>query len=224
MNRGYFITGTDTGVGKTRVAAGLLRAFARAGRRTVAMKPVASGCVGAPGALRNDDALMLMAQMTESAPYELVNPYAFEPPIAPHLAAAAVGVDIELGRIEDAWRALPAADVAVVEGAGGWRVPLTGRRSLAAVPQRLGLPVILVVGLRLGCLNHTLLTAEAIAADGCRLAGWVGNDIVGDPAAARAQVDTLAEWLQMLPLACLPWADGAEPDQVAERLMGCGLV
>ncbi len=222
--RAYFITGTDTGVGKTRVGAGLLHAFARAGLRTVAMKPVASGCEGEAGALRNADALELMARMTESAPYELVNPYAFAPPIAPHLAARAVGVRIDLDRIEAAWRRLPRAGAAIVEGAGGWRVPLHGRTSLAEVPRRLGLPGILVVGLRLGCLNHALLTAEAIAADGCALAGWIANDVQRDPEAARGQIDTLSEWLERPPLATLPRMDEAEPGQVAESLSNCGLV
>lgn len=223
-SRAFFVTGTDTGVGKTRVAAGLLHAFARAGLRTVAMKPVASGCESDGGALRNADALALMAQMTEPVSYETVNPYAFAPPIAPHLAARAAGVTMQMERIEAAWRALPPADVAVVEGAGGWRVPLQGRISLAEVPRRLGLPVILVVGLRLGCLNHALLTAEAIAADGCELAGWVGNDIEGDPEAAGDQIDTLTEWLKQPPLAALPRLDGAEPAQVADGLSGCSLV
>lgn len=215
--RRLFVTGTDTGVGKTVVATGLLRALALAGRRTVAMKPVASGCRRRGGRLVNADALALIASMTETAPYPVVNPYAFEPAIAPHLAARAANRRIELARIVEAWGRLPPADFTVVEGAGGWRVPIGGGSTLAAVPARLDLDVILVVAIRLGCLNHALLTAEAIAADGCRLAGWVANPASADEADLPAQVDTLREWLGA-PLAVLPRQAIMEPASVADCL------
>lgn len=215
--RRYFVTGTDTEVGKTVVAAGLLRALAMAGLRTVAMKPVASGCRVAAGGLRNDDALALMAAATEPLAYQDANPYAFEPPIAPHLAAARVGVAIDLGHIHDVYRRLPAADAVVVEGAGGWRVPLDGRRTMADIPRRLELAVVLVVGLRLGCINHALLTAEAIAGDGLRLAGWVANEI--EPAGAGDAVATLGQWLDAPCLGRVPWLARPEPAAVAEYLI-----
>ncbi|MGH8414141.1 MAG: dethiobiotin synthase [Gammaproteobacteria bacterium] len=176
--RGLFVTGTDTGVGKTCVATGLVRACVRAGLRTVGMKPVASGCVQTSDGLRNEDALALQAAANMPRPYEQVNPYCFGPPIAPHLAAAEVGVVIELPRILAAFTQLCAgADVVVVEGVGGWQVPLSESFGVPELARALALPVILVVGLRLGCLNHALLSARAIRDDGLRLAGWVANGI-----------------------------------------------
>ena len=150
---GFFVTGTDTGVGKTLVSAALLRRFAAAGRRVAGMKPVASGAIATTQGLRSEDALILLRESSPHAAYEHVNPYALEPPIAPHLAALAAGVTIDVVRIEAAFRALAAAaDLVVVEGVGGWRVPLGPDLDVAGLAARLGLPVILVVGLRLGCL------------------------------------------------------------------------
>lgn len=176
--RGVFVTGTDTGVGKTYVATGLVRASVRAGLRTVGMKPVASGCVQTPDGLRNEDALALQAAANMPRPYEQVNPYSFEPPIAPHLAATEAGFVIELPRILTVFNQLCAgADMVVVEGVGGWQVPLSESFGVPELARALALPVILVVGLRLGCLNHALLSARAIRDDGLRLAGWVANGI-----------------------------------------------
>ena len=173
-----FITGTDTGVGKTQIALALMAALQARGLRVAGMKPVAAGGIVTPAGLRNDDAVRLQRQSSLSLAYELVNPYVFAPPIAPHLAAAAAGVVIDMGHIKRCYAALAAqADALVVEGAGGWRAPLDERRSMADLVTALELPVILVVGLRLGCLNHALLTAEAITRHGIRLAGWVANGI-----------------------------------------------
>ncbi|MGB5438406.1 MAG: dethiobiotin synthase [Gammaproteobacteria bacterium] len=173
---GYFITGTDTGVGKTTLTLGLMHYLQAHGQRVAAMKPVASGCVNTADGLRNDDALKLQQQASVALTYSQVNPYAFEPAIAPHIAAAANGICIEPGRILQAYSELSGTvDCMLVEGVGGWQVPLEGQYTTADLACGLGLPVILVVGLRLGCLNHARLTADAIAATGLPLAGWVAN-------------------------------------------------
>ena len=217
--RGFFITGTDTSIGKTRVTAGLLKAFARAGRKTVGMKPIASGAVMSREGLRNDDALALQAAASEKRPYALVNPYCFAPPVAPHLAAIEAGVEIDLETITAAYTELcKGADTVLVEGVGGWQVPLSASLELPDLVRELDLPVILVVGLRLGCLNHASLTARAIRADGLELAGWVANAI--DPAFERpeANVATLEAELHAPLLARLPHAPTASVKAVAEAL------
>lgn len=184
MKRGFFVAGTDTGVGKTLVACGLLHAFARRGQRAVGMKPVAAGASDAAGRWGNEDVAALAAASNVHADRSSVNPYLLKLPVAPHIAAAAEGVVIDLSAIDRSFTALQQiADVVVVEGVGGFRVPLTDREDSADLAVRLGLPVILVVGMRLGCLNHALLTVEAIAARGLELAGWVANSI--DPRMAK---------------------------------------
>src|SRR5690606_3513788 len=177
MSRAYFVTGTDTEIGKTSIAAGLLHAARRCGLSTAAAKPVASGCRRTAAGLRNDDALALLGECSLELGYEAVNPLAFEPAIAPHLAAREAGVPLQAAGLARSVRAVLArgADFSLVEGAGGWRVPLSGGETLADLAVALQLPVILVVGVRLGCISHALLTAEAIARDGLPLAGWVAN-------------------------------------------------
>jgi dethiobiotin synthetase len=186
-----FVTGTDTGVGKTVIAAALIRALARAGLRVAGMKPVAAGASTTAAGLRNADALSLLQAANVAAPYERVNPYCFAAPIAPHIAArdAHIAIDVELirRRFDELSRD---ADCVVVEGAGGWLTPIGERASMADVAAALALPVVLVVGLRLGCLNHAYLTARALAAHGAGLAGWIGNSM--DPALERA-ADNIAE-------------------------------
>jgi len=173
---GIFVAGTDTGVGKTLIAAALLRALAGRGMRVVGMKPVAAGCVPTAHGLRNEDVAALTSAANVEAPIDLINPYRFEPAIAPHIAAARSGVTISLARIRDAFVALSAmANWVVVEGAGGLLVPLNDREDFADLARLLELQVVLVVGMRLGCLNHALLTAEAIRERGLRLSGWVAN-------------------------------------------------
>jgi dethiobiotin synthetase len=202
--RGLFVTGTDTGVGKTRVAVSLIHALRVQGLRVAAMKPVSAG--SAPGDLHEDVAALLQAANV-AADVRDVNPYAFEPAIAPHIAAEQAGVRIDLAVIAAAYARLAAqADAVVVEGAGGWRVPLNEAEDMADLAQHLGLPVVLVVGLRLGCLNHALLTAESIVRRQLPWAGWVGNQI--DPAMAQqaANVEALRT---RLPGPCL----GIQPFQ-----------
>lgn len=199
--RDFYVTGTDTGVGKTLAACALLRAWRNRGLDVAGMKPVASGAARTPAGLRNDDALALAAEGSREWPYATVNPYAFEPSIAPHLAAAEAGVEIRLEPIRRALSRLrEGSEVVVAEGAGGFLVPLAPGRSFADLPAALGLEVILVVGLRLGCLNHALLTAEAIAARGLPLAGWIGSAI--DPQFERLD-DNLLSLGRHLPAPCI---------------------
>jgi dethiobiotin synthetase len=205
MSGNVFITGTDTGVGKTLVSASLLAKLNAAGFRAVGMKPVASGCENTADGLRNDDATTLIAHSHGKPAYSLVNPYAFPEPIAPHLAAAHAGIEIRTDPIDAAFAALSTnSDAIIVEGVGGWSVPLSATLMQCDIPRLLKLPVILVIGLRLGCLNHALLSARAIAADGCELMGWVGNRI--DPAMARADenIATLRERIAAPCLGVLP--------------------
>jgi dethiobiotin synthetase len=204
LAQGIFVTGTDTGVGKTRVAVALLRGLAADGHQVVGMKPVAAGID--PGCDANADVAALAAASTFAADPADANPYAFAPAIAPHLAAERAGVAIDVERCAQAYARLAArADFVVVEGAGGALVPLGGGADMLDLPRRLGLPVLLVVGVRLGCLNHALLTALAIRARGLALAGWVANRI--DPAMdeADANVRALATLLAAPPLADLGW-------------------
>lgn len=173
-----FVTGTDTGVGKTLVACALLRRLVQAGGSAIGMKPVAAGCVETAEGRINEDVEALLAASTVRADRALVNPYALKEPIAPHIAAARESVRIDLERIRDCFERLRVlAESVVVEGAGGFCVPLTESQDAADLARMLGLPVVLVVGMRLGCLNHALLTQEAVLSRGLRLAGWVANRI-----------------------------------------------
>ncbi|OFZ71101.1 MAG: dethiobiotin synthase [Betaproteobacteria bacterium RBG_16_58_11] len=178
---GLFIAGTDTGVGKTLVAKALIERYVAAGKRVAAMKPVSAGCVQTPEGWLNDDVAQLRAASNVALPLALMNPYAFELPIAPHIAAQLAGIEIDLARIESAYREIAVqSDEVIVEGVGGLLVPLNANQTAADIVVRLNLPVILVVGMRLGCLNHALLTVEAMQQRGLTLAGWIANRI--DPA------------------------------------------
>ncbi|MFN2362535.1 MAG: dethiobiotin synthase [Marinobacter sp.] len=219
--KSYFVTGTDTGVGKTLVSAAILEAAATFGKRTLAMKPVASGCDETPEGLRNDDALILMKAMSESLGYEQVNPVALQPAIAPHVAAAQAGRHLTAERLVGFCRGLQMrpADLLLVEGAGGWRVPLNDRETYAAMPHALNMPVILVVPLKLGCINHALLTAEAIRRDGLPIAGWIANR--PDPYPMACEQETLDYLVRHLPARCmgvLPWQEQPDPKALAADL------
>lgn len=220
MNQAFFVTGTDTEIGKTTIAAGLLHAARMAGLSTAAAKPVASGCELTEAGLRNGDALALQGECSLPLRYDQVNPLAFAPAIAPHLAAREVGVDLTVASLAEPVRAVLAlgADFTLVEGAGGWRVPLAGEQSLSDLAIALQLPVILVVGVRLGCINHALLSAEAILRDGLQLAGWVANLV--DPHTSRLE-DNLATLRERLPAPCLgfvPHLSAVTPAAVAGYL------
>jgi len=207
--KGVFVTGTDTGVGKTVVAVGLVRGLVALGLRVAVMKPVASGSERTTEGLRNDDALALMAASNVTASYESVNPYCFEPPISPHIAADEAGIRVDLAQIRRNLEALAEnSDWIVAEGAGGWLAPIgptTGIRDLALT---LHLPVVMVVGLRLGCINHALLTRLAIEAHGAHFAGWIANTI--DPVMPRRteNLDTLIRLIGEPPLALVSHLTG----------------
>jgi dethiobiotin synthetase len=217
---GFFVTGTDTGIGKTWCAAALLAALRRRGRTAFGLKPVASGCARTPAGPRSGDALVLMAHGTSSgAPYALINPYALMAPIAPHLAARQEGIDIRLDHIADVVDSLrQQADYIIVEGVGGWRVPLNAQETVADLARILDLPVILVVGIRLGCLNHALLTADAIPRSGCMLAGWIANRIEPHTACAEEIIASLQERLSAPLLGMLPHLEHFEAERLADRL------
>ena len=218
-NSGYFITGTDTDVGKTVVTLGLMQYFQQQGLQVVAMKPVAAGCETTPDGLRNDDAVQLMHQSSVPLDYDQVNPYAFEPAIAPHIAAAQRGVRIEPEKIQQVYAALTdQADCVLVEGAGGWLVPVDGQRTMADLAVQLDLDIILVVGIRLGCLNHALLTAAAIEASGLKFAGWVANCLPPPQAgAADENINSLISMISAPLLGVVP----ALPKVSAKITAGC---
>mgnify|MGYP000353062943 CR=1 FL=1 len=212
MSASFFVTGTDTDVGKTFVACALLAAAREQGLSTAAIKPIAAGCENGEDGLRNDDALALQAEMSLPLPYQQVNPIAFEPAIAPHIAAAREGKHITVDRLVGFCRGMlmQRADFSVIEGAGGWRVPVNARETLADLAKELNLPVVLVVGMRLGCINHAILTAEAIHRDGLPIAGWVANRVDPDMSCYDENLQTIK---QRLPFPCLgeiPWMPGGD--------------
>ncbi len=196
--RAYFVCGTDTGIGKTLVAASLLKAASNEGLRTIGLKPVAAGCEKTDAGFRNEDALILAETASEKLPYEQVNPLALEAAVSPHLAALKAGKMVNVDRLVGYCRGamMKSHDFCVVEGAGGWRVPVSPRESMSDLAKSLGLPVILVVGVRLGCLNHALLTAEAIQRDGLQIAGWVANRLDPNMAMIDENVETLIRELR----------------------------
>ncbi len=204
----YFVTGTDTGVGKTLVSCALLHAFAAQGKRVVGFKPVAAGCDEHD---HNEDALQLRAASNVLVSYGQVNPYCFVHPVAPHVAARNSGVRIELSRILTTYRELAGqADKVIVEGAGGFLVPLNEKKDGADLVRELSLPVIMVVGMRLGCLNHALLTARVIADYEVECAGWVANVLDPHMPALQENIDALRERLAAPLLGVVPYM--AEPD------------
>ncbi len=218
MTTGIFVTGTDTGVGKTRAACALMRGFAARGLRVAGMKPVAAGgLVATPDGMLNEDVVALRAAATVDAPLDEVNPYCFAEPIAPHIAAARAGIAIDLDVLRARFDALATrSDVVVVEGAGGFLVPLDDHRDFGDLAQLLALPVVLVVGVKLGCINHALLTQAAIRGRGLVLAGWIANRI--DPAmdSFDDNVESLRARLDAPLLATMAWA----PDGDGELAIG----
>jgi len=218
MKRGYFITGTDTGVGKTFVSSLLLRSFVRQGLRSVGMKPVAAGCRNENGLLISEDVEQLLAAGNVDLPLAEINPYAFEPPVAPHIAAQQVGAEISFDPILEKYAALQAAaDVVVVEGVGGFRVPLNDTQDTADLAVAFNLPVILVVGMRLGCLNHALLTMDAISNAGLNLAGWVANLVDPHMDAVEENIDSLIKRIPSQHIGTVPFFGdemGLTPDML----------
>lgn len=217
----FFVTGTDTDAGKTFVSAALLAAAQQQGKRTLGLKPVAAGCERTAEGLRNDDALTLMRYSNCKLPYASVNPVTLEAAIAPHIAAQEEGVALSRSVLLDAMQEglNSDAEFLLIEGAGGWYVPLNADESLADVAQSLGLPVILVIGLKLGCLNHALLTVEAVKASGLRLAGWIGNQVLAEPMSRQqSNVETLHHALEAPCVGIIPFGDGQNPGLSANHL------
>ncbi|MBD9479033.1 dethiobiotin synthase [Pseudoxanthomonas sp. PXM02] len=214
-----FVTGTDTGVGKTVASAALLHAFRGRGLRAVGMKPVASGCLATPDGWRNDDALALQAASDPVPPYDDLNPYALPAPLAPEIAARDAGMDVQLGVLISAFERLhPLADLVLVEGVGGWAAPLTATLDQRHLAQELRLPVVLVVGMRLGCINHARLSARAIQDDGARLVGWIANEV--DPDMERRD-ENFALLSARMPVPCwgrLPHAPDGDARAMAKHL------
>lgn len=217
MTKAWFVTGTDTEVGKTAMACALLAAAEQQGLSTAAVKPVAAGC-NEEG--RNEDALQLISAMTEQLEYHQVNPVALGEAIAPHIAAQREGKRLQAGRLAGLCRGVMScgADFVLVEGAGGWRVPLDRRQTLADVARELNVGVIMVVGMRLGCINHALLTAEAIARDGLRLCGWIANQMPDPMACYRENLETLKQLLPAPLLGEVPRLSPFDHRQAAENL------
>ncbi len=218
--RTFFVAGTDTDVGKTVVSAGLLEAANQRGLSTVAVKPIAAGCEQTEAGLRNGDALILQQSASIKLSYEQVNPIALEPPIAPHIAAQQAGRRLDADRIAALCRGvmMQPADFMIIEGAGGWRVPLNNRQTLADIPKLLRTPVILVVGMKLGCISHTLLTVEAIVKDGLRLAGWVANRAEPDMSCYSENLETLKAMLSAPLLAEIPHIEECSAQTIAKYI------
>ena len=215
----FFVTGTDTGVGKTLVSCAMLHRLRARGLRALGMKPVAAGVEVTPEGPVNPDVVALRKASSWPAPLSQVNPYCFEPPVAPHLAANAAGVRIEIASILQAFQMLRgSADAIVVEGVGGFLVPLNEREDAADMAVELALPVVLVVGMRLGCLNHALLTQQAVAARSLRLAGWIANSI--DPQMARfdGNLQALRERIAAPLMGVIPYRPMSDAASIELRL------
>jgi dethiobiotin synthetase len=219
VSRGCFITGTDTGCGKTEVTLGLMSYLRQRGKSVMGMKPIASGAQVSAEGLRNSDALRLQKASTYQADYSILNPCCYEPAIAPHLAAQASGVEIHSASIVENYHYLSnLADWVLVEGVGGWRVPLGDQVSLVELVRQLDLPVVLVVGLKLGCLNHAILTAEAIQHDGMRLKGWIANQVDPHMEYPEDNIVTLRNWLSAPCLGEIPYQPGLKAEGLAAYL------
>lgn len=220
MTKSFFVTGTDTGVGKTLIASALLHAANQKHLRTLGLKPVAAGCEQTGDGLRNDDALQLMQAASVKLSYDQVNPVALQAAIAPHVAAANEGRRLSVDRLVGFCRGalMNKVDFCLIEGAGGWRVPLNPRETMADLARALDIPVLLVVGIRLGCINHALLTAEAIARDGLKIAGWVASCVEPEQAARQENVDTLRALLPFPLLGVVPFLDSPSLQTVSSHL------
>jgi len=220
MTAKYFITGTDTDVGKTFIASAMLAAAKADGYSTLGMKPIAAGCEDSPDGLRNEDALKLIEQSTVSLPYQQVNPVALKPAIAPHIALQEASKKASINQLAGFCRGvlMKNADLTLIEGAGGWRVPLDRQHTLADLAKELQLPVILVVGLRLGCINHAVLSAEAIQRDGLPIAGWVGNTVGSEMPRLQENIGTLHDLLPAPCIGIVPFIKNADTLEASQYL------
>lgn len=215
---GYFITGTDTGVGKTWSTVALMHYFKNRGKTVVGMKPVASGCQVMDGKLKNEDALLLQENASLKIQYDDVNPYAFELPVSPHLAAAIAGCSIEFDVIINKFEYLKRqAECVLVEGVGGWLVPLNANQNVADLAKRVDLPVVMVVAIRLGCINHAMLTYKAILSSGLPCVGWIASCTESEMQCREENITTIAKSIEAPLLGILPYTEQADFDQFARQ-------
>jgi len=219
MAQGYFVTGTDTGIGKTWTTVALMQYFKNQGKSVIGMKPVASGCDELDGQLRNEDALLLQEHASVAVPYQEVNPYAFALPVSPHIAAEQAGVEINIISIVDKYQELEKkSDIVLVEGVGGWLVPINTQQDVADLAKALDLPVIVVVGMRLGCINQAKLTFAAIEQKGVLCKGWIASCVEQDMLMLKENIQTLCAATAIPLLAVLPNATGLDAKAFAEKI------
>ena len=219
MTTSYFIAGTDTDIGKTVVTSGLLRALARSGRTAIGMKPVASGAELADDGLRNRDAIQLLANSNRKLPYKTINPVVFADPTSPNIAAALAGAEIRSEQILPSYTTCRQnADIVLVEGVGGWRVPFSESMQTVDLVRQMNLAVVLVCGIRLGCINHSLLSASAIVDDGIQLAGWIANTVDPDYTYGADTIKTIGRAISAPLLAVVPWQKTLDLDGIADAL------
>ncbi len=219
MAQGYFITGTDTGIGKTRASVALLEYFKAQGKTVVGMKPIASGCEKTPAGLRNEDAVLLQQYSNIKLPYDSINPFAFELPVSPHIAAEKAGCRIDLATILTAYKKLEnTADVVIVEGVGGWLVPLNASDDVADLAVTLNLPVIIVVGMRLGCINQARLTFAAIKQSGVECVGWIASCVEKDMLMLAENIATLESNSEYPLLAVLPYEEELSANSLPNKI------
>ena len=219
MQQGFFITGTDTGVGKTWATVALMRYFKAQNKTVAGMKPVAAGCNLVNGKLKNEDALLLQENASISIGYDLVNPYAFDLPISPHLAATKAGCSVDLKELLEHYNQLQnQVDILLVEGAGGWFAPLNDTQDIADLASILGLPIIIVVAIRLGCINHAKLTYQAIQLSGLRCAGWIAACTEPEMPVREENIKTILNALSAPLLGVLPYTAKADFDMFAKQL------
>ena len=217
MEQGYFITGTDTNAGKTWATIALMRYFKQQGKSVVGMKPVASGCFMQDGQLKNEDALLIQENASLKIDYDLINPYAYELPVSPHIAG--INNPVKLANIVERFNALKElAEIVLVEGAGGWYAPLNDREDISDLAKALALPVIIVVAIRLGCINHAKLTWQAIQHSGIPCAGWIAVCVDPDMLNRDENIHTIKTALNVPLLGVLPYLASADFDLLAGKL------
>jgi len=219
MSKGVFITGTDTGIGKTWFTLALMGELKKQGQKVSGMKPIASGALLTEGKLENEDACQIMEHCSAPTEYELINPFVFELPVSPHIAADQAGKKIKFQEITSCYKKLASqCDNIIVEGVGGWRVPISEDKSIVDLVRVLELPVILVVGLKLGCINHAILTAEAIKADGIKLVGWASNRVDNGYLCPKETIATLQNALSCPLIADMPFMERYDQDKFSGKI------
>lgn len=219
MSQGYFITGTDTAIGKTWSVLALMQYFKNQQKTVLGMKPVASGCDEIDGQLRNKDALLLQKHASFSVPYQAINPYALALPVSPHIAAQQLGIKIELDKIMLHYQCLKKqADMVLIEGVGGWLTPLNNHQDVADLAQKMGLPVIVVVGIRLGCINQAKLTFVALQAAKVQCQGWIASCVQQNMLKQDENIRTLRQATEMPLLAVLPYMQRLKPESLAREI------